>query len=119
MIKRLSVCLIALSALVLTSCDKVSSADPVYEAFAANVASYGIDLSQYSGYTVEYVNERGRVFCHLMDNGEMAKLGIQLNFGDTPGGLLSKPDNGGVLQKIIWRSGTPILCPQHDQYLRQ
>jgi len=54
-----------------------------------------------------------------MDSGDVVKLTTQLSFGDTPGGLFSKPDNGGVLQKIIWRSGTPILCPQHNQYLRQ
>jgi hypothetical protein len=96
-----------------------SSSDPVYKAFESNAASSGIDISQYSGYSVEYVNERARLFCQLMDSGDMTKLTIQLSFGDTPGGLLSKPDSGGVLQKIIWRSGTPILCPQHNQYLRQ
>lgn len=119
MIKRLSLWLIAMSAFVLTSCDKVSSSDPVYEAFEANAASDGIILSEYSGYDVEYVNGRARLFCQLMDSGEMVKLTTQLSFGDTPGGPFSKPDNGGVLQKLMWRSGTPILCPQHNQYLRQ
>lgn len=119
MIKRMSLSVIAMSAFVLTSCDNVSSADPVYEAFEANAASAGFDLSQYSGYSVGYVNERARLFCKLMDSGEIVKLTTQLSFGDTPGGLLSKPDSGGQLQKIIWSAGTPILCPQHNQYLSQ
>ena len=69
-------------------------------------------------HTGEYVNQRARLFCQLMERGDMVKLVIQLNLGEAPGGLFSKPDKGGVLQKIIWRSGTPILCPQHTQYLR-
>lgn len=117
--KRIQLSLLAISAFVLISCDKTSSSDPVYEAFQSNAASEGIDLSQYSGYTVEYINERARLFCQLMDSGDMIKLNIQLSFGDTPGGLFSKPDNGGVLQQIIWRSGTPLLCPQHNRYLGQ
>ncbi|HXW71413.1 MAG TPA: hypothetical protein VEK34_08235 [Methylocella sp.] len=119
MIKQLSLSLIAMSAFALSSCGRASSTDPVYKAFEANAAADRINLSQYSGYTVEYVNERARLFCRLMDSGDVVKLTTQLSFGDTPGGLFSKPDNGGVLQKIIWRSGTPILCPQHNQYLRQ
>jgi hypothetical protein len=119
MMKRIKLSFVAMSALVLFSCGDASSTDPVYEAFQSNSASDGMDLSQYSGYTMEYVNERARLLCQIMDRGDQAQLTIQLNFGDTPGGLLSKPDKDGVLQKIIWRSGTPILCPQHNQYIQQ
>jgi hypothetical protein len=119
MLNRISLYLISMCAFVLISCNKAASSDLVYNAFESSAASNGIKLSQYSGYSVDYVNSRARLFCQLMDSGEMVKLSTQLNFGDTPGGLLSKPDTGGVLQKIIWRSATPILCPQHNQYLRQ
>jgi hypothetical protein len=119
MLNRIGLTLISMSALVLISCNKAASSDPIYNAFESSAASNGINLGKYSGYSVDYVNSRARLFCQLMDSGEMVKLSTQLNFGDTPGGLFSKPDTGGVLQKIIWRSATPILCPQHNQYLRQ
>lgn len=103
---------------VLVSCNAASNSDPVYEAFRSNAVSNRIDLNEYSGYTVEYVNQRAQLFCQLMDGGELVKLTTQLSFGDTPGGLFSKADKDGILQKMIWRSATPILCPQHNQYLQ-
>lgn len=89
-----------------------SQEDRIYQAFQTSASSTGIDLSQYAGYTKGYVNSKVQRFCSLLQDGNIVQLQTELSFGEAPGGLLSKPDVGGRIQKIIYNSGVPIACPR-------
>jgi len=53
---------------------------PPYEQFLALVARSGMDIGRHGTYTEAYFEERARLYCSLLQQGEMMKITSEVTF---------------------------------------
>ena len=90
---------------------EAKSANSLYQRFQQAAVNQGINLKDYRSFTEAYVQKRARLFCSLLDQGEIVKLQTELSFGTIV--WLEPKEKRPQLENIILQEGTDTYCIQH------
>jgi len=83
---------------------------PPYKQFLDLAANSNIKLSQHSTYTQDYFNERSRIYCSLLQRGELMKITQEVQFPPVVHFTETTHDRPR-LEVAILRIGTMNFCP--------
>lgn len=98
-----------------TARSEAKSESSIYDRFHGIVN--GIDMRLHPSYTENYVKERAKLFCGLMNNSDMQKLTTEIVY--PPQRWTETPKDRSRLETGILIAGTETYCPQNESLVGQ
>jgi hypothetical protein len=96
----------------------IDSSGPPYQQFISLATASGIRMDVHPSYTQQYFENRARLFCTLLGNGDMVKLSTEISFPPVINYTETTKDRSR-LEVAILRVGTSSYCPQQINRERQ
>lgn len=96
----------------------IDTSGPPYRQFVSLARASGMRLELHPTYTPAYFERRARLYCALLDAGEMVKLSSEISFPPVVNMTETTADRSR-LEVAILRIGTAAYCPRRINEERQ
>ena len=100
-----------------TARSEAKSENSIYERFRGIANGSLIDMRLHPSYTEDYVKERAKLFCSLMNNSDMQKLTMEIQY--PPQRWTETPRDRPRLETGILIAGTETYCPRNEGMVGQ